>query len=101
VTVHGSTVDRLPNTASVRIAGADADALIVATPDVAFSSGSACTSAVPAPSHVLSAMGLDDVEASETIRLSVGRHTTDDEIDRAVGLIAGSAARLRALNGAG
>jgi cysteine desulfurase len=100
VTVHGSTVDRLPNTASVRIAGADADALIVATPDVAFSSGSACTSAVPSPSHVLTAMGLDDMSASETVRLSVGRHTTADEIDRAVGLIAGSAARLRELNGA-
>jgi cysteine desulfurase len=100
VIVNGASVGRLPNTASVRIAGVDADALIVATPDVAFSSGSACTSAVPTPSHVLTAMGLDDVAASESVRLSVGRSTTDDEIDRAVGLIAGSAARLRELNGA-
>lgn len=100
VTEHGSAVDRLPNTASVRIVGVDADALIVATPDVAFSSGSACTSAVPTPSHVLTAMGLDDTAASETIRLSVGRSTHDDDIDRAVDLLAGTAARLRELNGA-
>ena len=100
VTVNGASVARLPNTASVRIAGVDADALIVATPDVAFSSGSACTSALPTPSHVLTAMGLDDVAASESLRLSVGRPTTDAEIDRAVDLIAGSAARLRELNGA-
>jgi cysteine desulfurase len=100
VTVHGAAVERLPNTASVRLVGVDADALIVSVPDVAFSSGSACTSAVPTPSHVLTAMGLSDVEASETIRLSLDRSTTEADVDTAVDLIAAAAARLRELDGA-
>jgi cysteine desulfurase len=100
ITVHGAAVERLPNTASVRLAGVEADALIVGVPEVAFSSGSACTSAVPTPSHVLTAMGLSDVEASETIRLSLGRSTTEEDVDMAVDRIAAAAARLREVNGA-
>jgi cysteine desulfurase len=100
VSVHGAAVARLPNTASVRLAGVDADALIVGVPEVAFSSGSACTSAVPTPSHVLTAMGLSDAEASETVRLSLGRSTSEADVDAAVGYIAAAAARLRELNGA-
>jgi cysteine desulfurase len=100
VTVNGQCAPRLPNTANVRIEGVDADAMIVNTPDVAFSSGSACTAAVPTPSHVLLEMGMTAEKAEQSIRLSVGRYTTHAEVDRAVELLAGSAARLRTLNGA-
>jgi cysteine desulfurase len=100
VTVHGQDVPRLPNTTNLRIDGVDADALIVNTPEVAFSSGSACTAAVPTPSHVLTAMGLSMAAAEQSIRLSVGRFTTEAEVDRAIELLAASAERLRALNGA-
>ncbi|GGI09351.1 cysteine desulfurase family protein [Egicoccus halophilus] len=100
VTVHGKDAPRLPNTSNVRIEGVDADAMVVNTPAVAFSSGSACTAAVPTPSHVLTAMGLPTEAAEESIRLSVGRYTTEEEVDRAIELLATSAERLRELNGA-
>lgn len=100
VRVHGAGVDRLPNITNLHIAGVDADALIVGTPKVAFSSGSACTSAVPTPSHVLMAMGVPTVTAEESIRLSVGRTTTGREVDDALGLLGSSIARIRDLVGA-
>lgn len=99
VAVHGADAPRLPNTANVHIAGVDADALIVNTPEVAFSSGSACTAAVPTPSHVLTAMGVPVAEAEQSVRLSLGRTTTADDVDAAVGLLAASVERLRDLNG--
>ena len=98
--VNGHGAQRLANTTSVRLTGVDADALIVATPQVAFSSGSACTSSVPTPSHVLLAMGLPTEAAEQCIRLSVGRFTTAGEITRAVDLITESAKNLRALGAA-
>lgn len=100
VTVLGGQVDRLPNTSCVWIEGVDADALIVGTPEVAFSSGSACTSSVPSPSHVLTAMGVDERAAEQSVRFSLCRDTSADDIERAVDLIAASCARLRELDGA-
>lgn len=100
VWVNGRDALRLPNTASVRLGGIDADALIVATPQVAFSSGSACTSSVPQPSHVLLAMGMSTEAAEQCVRLSVGRFTTAEQTTRAVELIAASTQHLRALGAA-
>lgn len=100
VSVNGGAAARLPNTTNLRLNGVDADALIVATPGVAFSSGSACTSAVPAPSHVLLAMGLSSEAAEQSIRLSVGRSTTFADVDRAVELIAAAAQHLRLVGAA-
>lgn len=98
VTVHGADAPRLPNTMNVRIYGVDSEALIVNCPGVAMSSGSACTSAVPHPSHVLTAMGLSTAEAEESVRLSLGRHTTEAEIDQAAELIGAAAQRIREVN---
>jgi cysteine desulfurase len=67
-------------------------------PGVAVSSGSACQSAVPGPSHVLAAMGLGSDAASESIRFSVGRPTTEAEIDTAVEEIVNAVGRVRALS---
>ena len=98
VVVNGDLNDGLPNTLNVRFVGAEADAVLAGLPDVSAATGSACTSAVPTPSHVLLAMGLDSVAADECVRLSLGRTTTTSEIDRAVQLLAGSVDRVRALS---
>jgi cysteine desulfurase len=90
-------VPRLCNTANLRFAGADAEAVMTSLPDVAVSSGSACQSAVPSPSHVLLAMGYDTASASECVRFSVGRPTTEEEITFAVRRVAEAVVRVRAL----
>lgn len=94
VEVNGS--DRcLPGIVNVRIRGVEAESLLLATPSVAASTGSACTSAVPAPSHVLLAMGLDHTAALESLRLSFGRFTTTVEIDAAIEALRASAEVVR------
>jgi len=94
-----ATGNRLPNTANLRFEGADAEAVMANAPDVAISSGSACTSLVPTPSHVLMAMGFDPSAASECLRFSLGRTTTALEIDAAVTSIERSVRRVRELDG--
>lgn len=95
IEVHGAS-NCLPDIVNVRIAGVDAESLLLATPTVAASTGSACSSAVPAPSHVLLAMGLDHTAALESMRLSFGRFTTPGEIDEAVEALRASAEMLEA-----
>jgi cysteine desulfurase len=97
VQVVAGAAERLPNTTNLRIAGVDADALIVACPQVAFSSGSACTAAVPSPSHVLTAMGLPTEHAEQCIRLSVGRFTSTEDVQRGAKDISSAANHLRNL----
>jgi cysteine desulfurase len=98
VALNGDEDARLANTANLHFDGADADALMVAMPGVAVSSGSACQSAVPGPSHVLAAMGLGSDAASESIRFSIGRPTTAMEIDTAAEQVINAVGRVRALS---
>lgn len=80
---------RHPGNANLRFPGFDAqDILTVLQPRVAASTGSACTSGEVRASHVLEAIGLTTEEAESSVRFSMGRFTTDDEIDEAVALIA-------------
>ena len=89
--VHGSS-HRLPNTLSVAFPGVDANRLLGRLSDrVAASAGAACHSNRVAVSHVLAAMGLDSQTALSTIRLSVGRFTSEEEVDRAADVILGEA----------
>lgn len=88
---------RLSNTVNLRFRGADGEAVMASMPDVEVSSGSACQAAVPEPSHVLRAMGYDAAAASECLRFSVGRPTTEDEIDYAIGRVIAAVTRVRAL----
>ena len=81
---NGDTTCRLPNTTSIRFVGADADAVLVNMDPVAVSTGSACSSGSIEPSGVLLAMGMGRDAAFESIRFSLGRFTTLDDIDRAV-----------------
>jgi cysteine desulfurase len=62
---------------------------------IAASGGSACSSGASAPSHVLTAMGLDEHAASPSVRFSLGRETTAEEIDRALAVVPAVVARLR------
>jgi cysteine desulfurase len=95
VSLNGHPTRRLPNTVNLRFADADAEAVMASLPRVICSSGSACSSAVPAPSHVLVAMGLDHDAAQECLRLSLSRGTTDAEIDDAVDEIATAVGHVR------
>lgn len=94
-TINGPDEFRLPGNLNVRIANVDADALIAACPDVDFSAGSACSAGAPGPSSILTAIGLSDQEAQESVRFGLGRGTTDDELRRAAAAVVGAARRLR------
>jgi cysteine desulfurase len=86
----------LPQTVSARIGGVGARALMHATrAELAFSSGSACATTRAEPSHVLLAQGLSAHSASESVRLTFGRFTTEEEIARAGGTLAHAAEHLR------
>jgi cysteine desulfurase len=93
--VNAVDAPRLPGNLNLTLSGIDALQLIAAVPDVALSTGSACTSADVEPSYVLKALGLDEPAARASLRFGVGRFNTEADIDRAVALIATAAARLR------
>ncbi len=78
---NGHPTQRLPGNLNVSFAGVEADALIVGLKDVALSSGSACSSARPEPSHVLTAIGLSPEHVRSALRFGLGRSTTAEEID--------------------
>jgi cysteine desulfurase len=86
--VNAAGADRLPNTLSVRFPRARGSAVLAAAPDVAASTGSACHSGHESASGVLLAMGLSANDALETVRLSVGTTTTEEEVDRAASALA-------------
>ena len=81
----------------LRFEGVESEALIVLLDDagIAASAGSACASGAMEPSHVLTAMGIDRRDALGSLRLSVGRTTTDDEVDLALKVVPDAVARLR------
>lgn len=85
----------LPNNLSVSFEGIDGDKLLLALPDLALSTGSACNSADPAPSHVLLAIGHDAALAKATIRFGLGRFTTDEQIARAATRVVDEVRTLR------
>jgi cysteine desulfurase len=84
----GAGMPTLPNTLHVRLPEGSASAVLAAAPEVAASTGSACHSDEEAPSGVLGAMGWTPAEASRALRLSVGRRTTEDDVERAAAAIA-------------
>ncbi len=94
--LNGHPERRLPNTLNVSFPGVRAGDLLAEMPEVAASAGSACASASPEPSHVLRAMGLEEDVTLSSIRLSLGRFTTQDEVEKAVKHLARSASMLRA-----
>jgi cysteine desulfurase len=95
ITVNGDTQNRLPNTLNICIEGIKSEQLITRVPQLAMATGSACTSALPQPSHVLLAMGLTEEQAYSSLRLSIGRFTTEEEIQRTVELLKEAIEKLR------
>ncbi len=93
--LNGDPERRLPGSLNLSFPGLTAPELIEACPSVAMSTGSACTSATVEPSYVLRALGLPDPVANASIRLGLGRFTTEAEVDFAADAVASAAARLR------
>jgi cysteine desulfurase len=93
--VNGSMTARVPGNLNVGFPGIDAEALMAALDDVAISTGSACTSASVEPSYVLRALGLDDAAARASVRIGLGRFTTEGEIDHAAARIVATVNALR------
>ncbi|WP_215845859.1 IscS subfamily cysteine desulfurase [Candidatus Pantoea bituminis] len=100
VYLNGDLQQSSANILNVSFANVDGESLIMALKDLALSSGSACTSASLEPSYVLRALGLSDELAHSSLRFSLGRFTTEEEIDYAIALVQKSVTRLRALNSA-
>ncbi len=98
VYVNGSLEQRVAHNLNVSFAFVEGESLMMAIKDLAVSSGSACTSASLEPSYVLRAIGRPDELAHSSIRFSLGRTTTEAEIDRAVALVKSAVTRLRALS---
>lgn len=96
VYINGPTLDkRHPGNANLRFEGHSAqDILLAMQPLLAASSGSACTSGITEPSYVLRAIGLSDEEAKSSIRFSLGRFTTEEDIDFAVNILKDALLRL-------
>ncbi|WKZ61992.1 MAG: cysteine desulfurase family protein [Saprospiraceae bacterium] len=102
--VNGNSTSRLFNTSNILFRGADSDAIIMglSTPEndlplIAVSNGSACTSASIEPSHVLTAMGLDEVAAFSSIRFSLGKFNTKNEMDVVITAVRKVVSALRAM----
>ena len=100
VRVNGSSAPRTPNTTNLMFSGIDGEALVIALDlkGLACSIGAACSSGAVEPSHVLTAIGLSQEEAKSSLRFSLGRHTTQSEIDFALGIIPAAVAHLRTLS---
>jgi cysteine desulfurase len=102
--VNGNTSSRLFNTSNILFRGADSDAVIMGLsnpktdlPLIAVSNGSACTSPSIEPSHVLTAMGLDEVAAFSSIRFSIGKFNTKKEMDIVIDAVKNVVSSLRSM----
>ncbi|GGY07533.1 IscS subfamily cysteine desulfurase [Paludibacterium paludis] len=98
VYVNGDLAARVPHNLNVSFNFVEGESLIMAIKELAVSSGSACTSASLEPSYVLRALGRNDELAHSSIRFTIGRFTTEDEIDFAVQLLRGKIGKLRELS---
>ena len=95
VTLNGHPTERLPNTMNLSFEGVDGAALLVGVKEVAVASGSACTSADPKPSHVLLAMGRSKELANASIRFSLGRANTPQDVGIVADAVVREVTRLR------
>ena len=97
VTLNGDLQQSASTILNLSFAGVEGESLIMALKDLALSSGSACTSASLEPSYVLRALGVSEELAHSSLRFSLGRFTTEEEIDYAIALVQRSVTRLREL----
>ncbi|MFL6302297.1 MAG: cysteine desulfurase family protein [Candidatus Sulfotelmatobacter sp.] len=99
-TVNGDGAPRVPNTANIRFDDIEGESLVIALDlkGLAVSTGAACSSGAIEPSHVLIALGLRPEQARASIRFSLGKQTTEEDIDFAIQLLPETVARLRELS---
>lgn len=97
---NASAAPRTPNTSNLTFPGIEGEALVISLDlkGLACSTGAACSSGAVEPSHVLTAIGLPAAEARASIRFSLGRHTTDAEIDAALEIVPAALAQLREIS---
>jgi len=95
--LNGDAEHRLPGNLNIGLPGIDGQALLAEVPELSLSLGSACTSAAVEPSYVLKALGLPDELANGSIRIGLGRFTSEAEVDFAVDRLASAASRLRSV----
>jgi cysteine desulfurase len=98
VYLNGDLEQRVPHNLNVSFNFVEGESLMMAVKELAVSSGSACTSASLEPSHVLRALGRSDELAHSSLRITLGRYTTAQDIDFAVALLKDKVAKLRALS---
>lgn len=99
VYINGNQFNRLPHVSNIGFGSASGEALMLAcNKDIAVSSGSACSSASMEPSYVLKAIGLSDEEAYGSLRFSLGRFTTEEEIDHVARVLITELRKIRELN---
>ena len=98
VHLNGDLEHRIPGNLNISFNFVEGESLIMAIKDVAVSSGSACTSASLEPSFVLRALGLSDELAHSSIRMTIGRFSTEEEIDFTIDLLKNKIAKLRELS---
>ncbi len=96
--LNGDLENRIPGNLNISFNYVEGESLIMAIKDIAVSSGSACTSASLEPSYVLRALGRDDELAHSSIRITIGKYTTEEEVDYAVDLLKKSVEKLRNLS---
>ena len=99
--LNGGREHRLPNNANIRFEGAEGEAILVMLSQngISVSTGSACAAKSLSPSHVLKAMGLSDLDAHSSIRFSLGRGTTESQIDYVISIMPGIMEKLRGVSG--
>ncbi len=95
VVLHGDAERRIAGNLNLGFPGTDADTVMAAMPEIAVSTGSACSSATLEPSYVLRALGVDDALAQGSLRIGIGRSTTEAEVDFAAERMADAVARSR------
>ena len=98
VVINGDIEQRVPGNLNISFNYVEGESLMMAISDVAVSSGSACTSASLEPSYVLRALGLSDELAHSSIRFSIGRYTTEKDVDDTVSLVREKVEKLRDLS---
>ncbi len=96
--VNGHATKRVPNITNISFGFVEGESLMMGVREIACSSGSACTSASLEPSYVLKSLGIGDDLAHSSLRLSLGRWTTDAEIDSAIEMISNAVGHLRRLS---
>jgi cysteine desulfurase len=96
--VNGNTTHRLPHVTNISFKYVEGEGLMMGVKDIAVSSGSACTSASLEPSYVLKNLGLDDELAHSSLRFGLGRFTTKEEIDFAIGHVKTAVHKLREMS---